>query len=512
MIKYTAWASGLIALSNTGDEVGLLDPFDAVVDVACYEGKTWPNNPTTPHPGVVTGHSIERNPAGEDTDHCEIDFIDQAIPTPGEAGGPSPIPPVIKNTNISPRFADPNEQVTVSSIITDDGQVVSASLYYSLDNINFTTVPYTANPGDSLYSAKIPGQAKDTMVYYYVSATDNEGFTSYDPSNAPAYTYNYRVGFMTIYSIQTVPAGGDSSPYADQLVNISGVVTDGVGTFDDNYFFIEDPAGGKFSAIKVYDSKPSDIADVMIGDNINVCGWVNEYYGMTEINHRWHELNSTGNPLPAALQISTGDLDSTDHAGEPYEAVLVQAKSTIVINDSLGYGEWLVDDDDHVDDPCVVDDAADTLFLTYTPTVGDKRDITGIVEFTYSNYKIEPRGDSDIVQADLNVYANPDQLPIIIPKAGGSFGFTGVLTNNTASSKKVQAWAMVILPTGQYYGPVFGPMSVTVPAHRTVSKHLVVKVPGSAPSGNYSYVLYVGTYPNTKIDQSSFPFSKSKTD
>lgn len=511
MIKYTTWATGTIALGNTGDQMGLLDSSDVLVDVALWEGATWPPDTTTPHPGVATGHSIERDPPGVDTDHCENDFVDR--PNNGTPGGAPThnLPPIIKNTTSSPCIPNAGDVVTVSSTITDDFTITGASLCYRVEpETLFTCVAYTTAPGDSVYSGTIPGQAEDALVSYYVSATDDSNATSYDPSGAPAYTYKYRVGYQSIYDVQTVPAGGDISPYVGQLVNLRGIVTDGVNVFDDTFFYLEDPAGGKFSGIKIYDSNPADIAGILQGDDVSVAGWVNEYYGMTEISHRCHVVNSAGHALPAPVQISTGALgDSTNHLGEGYESVLCQARFTIVTNDSLGFGEWQVDDDDHIQDSCRVDDDADSLLLTYTPTVGDKRDITGIVAFAYGDYKIEPCGDADIVQANVTVTLTPDQLPIVIPSTGGSFGFTGYLTNNTSTSLRVTIWTDVVLPSGSHYGPVFGPMTVRVPAHQTVSQHMTVVVPRQAPAGSYSYNGYVGTYPSTINDQSTFPFSKS---
>ncbi len=72
-----------ISLGNGGDEVLLLDPGYAVVDVLAYG--------TGSYPGVVSyagplsfGHSLERYPAGLDSDDCNRDFRDQALPSPGE--------------------------------------------------------------------------------------------------------------------------------------------------------------------------------------------------------------------------------------------------------------------------------------------------------------------------------------------------------------------------------------------------------------------------------------------
>lgn len=98
MIKYAAWATGKIALKNTGDEVLLLDGSDAPIDVVVYKGGSYPG--VIPHPGVRTGHSLERVPADRDTDDCSVDFIDQESPNPGTITKPTYtiyLPLVVKN-------------------------------------------------------------------------------------------------------------------------------------------------------------------------------------------------------------------------------------------------------------------------------------------------------------------------------------------------------------------------------------------------------------------------------
>jgi glycerophosphoryl diester phosphodiesterase len=81
LVKYTNWASGGISLSNTGDELLLLDPSDGLVDAVSWADSVWAFDPSVPD--VAGGHSIERFPAGADTDTA-ADWRDQEFPTPGE--------------------------------------------------------------------------------------------------------------------------------------------------------------------------------------------------------------------------------------------------------------------------------------------------------------------------------------------------------------------------------------------------------------------------------------------
>lgn len=84
MVEYGAWSGGSISLSNSGDELLLLDAGDLLVDAVSWAGSTWAFNPSVP--GVAAGHSIDRSPAGQDTDSA-ADWIDQPAPNPGGFGG-----------------------------------------------------------------------------------------------------------------------------------------------------------------------------------------------------------------------------------------------------------------------------------------------------------------------------------------------------------------------------------------------------------------------------------------
>ena len=91
LLQYSSWAGGSIALSNSGDELLLLDGSDGLVDAVSWGSSTWAFNPSAPD--VSGGHSLERNPADVDTDSAG-DWIDQASPNPGSVttGGGDPMP------------------------------------------------------------------------------------------------------------------------------------------------------------------------------------------------------------------------------------------------------------------------------------------------------------------------------------------------------------------------------------------------------------------------------------
>lgn len=80
LIKYSDWAGGNLNLSNSGDDVLILDETDQLVDAVSWGSSTFAFNPSVPV--VVAGHSLERRPGNQDTDTA-ADWIDQSNPAPG---------------------------------------------------------------------------------------------------------------------------------------------------------------------------------------------------------------------------------------------------------------------------------------------------------------------------------------------------------------------------------------------------------------------------------------------
>jgi hypothetical protein len=91
MVPYLPWGSQAypLALRDAGDQVVLLGPDDAPIDVVVWGDKEYPG--VVPHPGVTTFNaSLERQPSYYDTDDCAADFVERYPATPGEVPAPSP--------------------------------------------------------------------------------------------------------------------------------------------------------------------------------------------------------------------------------------------------------------------------------------------------------------------------------------------------------------------------------------------------------------------------------------
>lgn len=126
MVKYSAWASGSIALANSGDEVLLLDENDVLVDSLSWGSSNWAFNPDAPD--VAAGNSLERNPANIDTDSAG-DWISQNTPAPGTVvvSGPTPTPP--------PPSATPTQGPTPTASNTPNPSCGKSSAYTAVYEI-----------------------------------------------------------------------------------------------------------------------------------------------------------------------------------------------------------------------------------------------------------------------------------------------------------------------------------------------------------------------------------------
>ncbi|MCK4271531.1 hypothetical protein KAX22_02705, partial [bacterium] len=198
---------------------------------------------------------------------------------------------------------------------------------------------------------------------------------------------------QTIYDVQynetNQGTGNDCypSPYDDQSVTIEGVVT-AVLPGDYPNFWMQTADKGLWSGVFVYDLSVGPTR----GDLVTITATPDEYYGLTEIkNVTDFTIHSSGNPLPAPLDISTADLaGGCSASSEAYEGILVRVLGVVVTQEVDEHGQWFIDDGSGA---CEVDD----YIYHHEPALGDSfAAIIGVVHYSYSEYEILPREASDI--------------------------------------------------------------------------------------------------------------------
>jgi len=188
------------------------------------------------------------------------------------------------------------------------------------------------------------------------------------------------VNLLNAQTIAEIQGTGSASPYAEQVVSTSGIVT----AVNAAGYNIQDGTDIR-SGIYVYDQTYSPA----LGDEIEITGTATEFFDLTEIvDLTAFEITSSGNVLPSPIELSTNDISQED-----YEGMLVKVNQATCTNADLGFGEFELNDGSGA---CAVDD----LYYLFAATQGEDYNVTGPLHYSFSAYKIIPRNADDIENAN----------------------------------------------------------------------------------------------------------------
>lgn len=124
---------------------------------------------------------------------------------------------------------------------------------------------------------------------------------------------------LSCYDIQYTTNPNGSSYYLGQTVTVQGIVT---AIKRGSGLYIGDAGGGPWSGLYVYHGTTSNLVE--LGDLVELTGYVDEYYNLTELtNISSFAFISRNNPVPVT-PLSTADLPYNSATSEPYEGVLVR--------------------------------------------------------------------------------------------------------------------------------------------------------------------------------------------
>ena len=304
------------------------------------------------------------------------------------------------STTTGVRFSTQNVAVVAGSkykleLFVESYQGDMAFGYYDVTNSTYGPVSaYTSISSGAtgiliIDSLTVPPTCTSAQLVIYVKNTATIGISGrygvsldrvtmtfvHGPSTTPTSSYQPK----TIYEIQHTTAASGDSPYEDSLVETTGIVT---ATYRNGYW-IQDSVKA-WNGIYVFDNTNTPAK----GDKITVRAEVDEYFNLTELKNVDTVITvSTGNTLPTPLAINTTDLSME----EKYEGVLCKVSGATCVDPSAGNGEWKILS---TSDTALVDD----LIYAYTPIMSSVYDVTGVVHYSFSNYKIEPRDSADIVR------------------------------------------------------------------------------------------------------------------
>ncbi len=199
--------------------------------------------------------------------------------------------------------------------------------------------------------------------------------------------------FAFTQTIAEIQGTGDVSPYEDQEVTTTGIVS----AVASNSYFIQNGTDPR-SGIYVFDQDNTPL----LGDEITLTGTVDEFFEMTEIiNVTSLIVNSSNNPLPAPIIVTTAEANNED-----YEGMILQIDEATCTNTDLGFGEWELNDGSGAL-------VANDLMYPFSPDLNINYSVVGPLVYTFSQYKIEPRSMDDVlIQIPLYFTVRPKESNI----------------------------------------------------------------------------------------------------
>lgn len=189
----------------------------------------------------------------------------------------------------------------------------------------------------------------------------------------------HTVGTPVLTTVAAIQGGETCGP-----VQLEGVIatTDAWDDEGSSYLFVQDAGGGEQSGVQVFIE--GDSTDLVVGDSVSLIGEATEYYGMTQVKVTDPGSVTVGDPADAVSYVLT----AAPSDWEPWEGVLVTLDAVTITDDADEYGQYptsyglLIDDELY--DPTL--DAGDEFVS-----------ITGVIAWSYSEWKLWPRSAADFV-------------------------------------------------------------------------------------------------------------------
>ncbi len=375
--------------------------------------------------GIITTSSGQEAPRGYRI--CPI--------YPGDiVFNPNPVPPLITTHRRNPVIVTPDTTATVSVKVTKQTNGSSpntVSLLYSVNNAPYQTVPMNYQASDTTYVGVIPKQVANMTVKYFIQVVDsfaqvvrlanssaNSGIAA--DTSFGAFFYTSLARALTIADVQYTPYINGRSPYLGAVVTLSGIMT-----ADTLRISLSPATGGSTNAWYMQSTNQPwsgiwlttadtiaqrQMAALRNGDSISVTGTVQEQFDVTRLGNITGIVKvSSGNAEPVAVVRTTGSLNASNGiaSAEAYEGMLVRLNNVTVTDIYPTFSdptEYNVNDGSG---GVVVQRSgknkysnvpADTSSGKTILRVGDKiGSLTGIVYYSFQQYKFVPRTDADFV-------------------------------------------------------------------------------------------------------------------
>ena len=357
----------------------------------------------------------------------------------------NPTPPLVTSHRRNPVLVTPDTTATISVKVTQqvNGSLPkTVSLKYSLNNAAFVTLAMSYHAADTTWIGVIPKQPDLMFVRYYIEVADSFGQIVRLANSATSgiasdtskgfFFYNVKTTPLTIHDVQYTPYINGRSPYLGAVTALTGIITADTahigispyttGSTNAWYMQSRDTSWGGIWLSTSDTLVQKQLGALRNGDSVAVTGTVQEQFDVTRLGSITSVVKYTGgNRVPAAITRATGTLNVGNGAAsaEPYEGMLVRFNNVTVTDVNPTFSdpsEYSVNDGSG---PVVVQHSgenrysnvpADTLLGKTILRVGNKIGaLTGIVYYSFNQYKFVPRTDSDFVNVTLTGVAMSQQ-------------------------------------------------------------------------------------------------------
>ncbi len=366
--------------------------------------------------------------------------------------------PSITNVNRSPLVPKSTDAVNVTFKATNQNvpaTIDSAALYYrNALTGSYTRMKLTLAGGDSLFRATIPAQPNDSLVSYYAEAYGSDGTSGNFPDASVPFFYRIRSGGLGVFDVQYTPYVNGTPGFVGDTVTVSGTVT--VDTSDYKEAASGRPVlfmaakSGAWNGVAIRGASAAVGIDTLKrGDSIQVRGVVVESFSRTNLLVDLLTFRQRGVTVPAANVISISgsgsvsyDLSNPPVNGnaifEQWEGVLVQINNPYLVRrngdnaangSGSNFGEYFLSANAYgasfsnfgirVNDNGTNRYYADTSAsytakpsnATLIPLGSRLSSIKGIIDYSFSFYKLEPRKDDDFGTI-TGVYQEANVVPM----------------------------------------------------------------------------------------------------
>jgi len=186
-------------LRNYGEEIILLDELGNPTDIVRYADEPpWPIEADGLGPSLELTHPELDNSFGQLWAPSDSETGPEGTPGTQNSVFGVEVPPAIVETRHSPVIPSSQDTVTITTRVIDDGAIEGVTLFFrGGGETEFSEVPMASkgsgSPKDEVYEAPISPQADETVMEFYIRATDDDANESLFPAEAPATTCLYLV-------------------------------------------------------------------------------------------------------------------------------------------------------------------------------------------------------------------------------------------------------------------------------------------------------------------------------